>query len=432
MYHFRIFPLAFLLICFLLLACSKDDPVSSRPTEPYAPSNLYATAASGSQISLTWNDASNDEDGFKIERKIEGSDTWSQIAQTAAGANSYQNTGLTPNTTYFYRVLAFNGVGNSVYSNQASATTPQIIPVAPCNLRVTSALANQINLAWSDSSDNEDGFKIERKIGGGGTWSQIFQTGAGVISYQNSGLTSNTNYYFRVLAFNSAGNSSYSNETNATTSSSEVVILNERFEGVWPGTGWQVAGSPTWNDESYNHHTGSWAAWCAGSSLDPSVSPYANDMDAWMIYGPFDLSDAASGNFSFWEAYRTEVDYDRCFFGLSTDGTNFNGYSRSGDEWTWSQVDGDFTTFADRSWIGNRQVWVGFHFSSDSSITGGGWWMDDVSIVKQTQGVRAITPNARQETDGEVILKVFSPTDALREQNLPRIKKVASSLHGDL
>lgn len=92
---------------------------------PNAPSNLTAQAYSRTQINLTWQDNSNNETGFKIERgrKQGNSIIYSQIATVGANATTYSDTGLSPNTMYYYRVRAYNGAGNSAYSNTASAKT---------------------------------------------------------------------------------------------------------------------------------------------------------------------------------------------------------------------------------------------------------------------------------------------------------------------
>jgi hypothetical protein len=161
-------------------------------------------------ISLRWSDNSNNEQGFRIQRRV-GTGAWAQIAQVGANVTTFSNTGLTANTTYVYRVVAYNASGSSGYSNEASATTPGGIgtkPVAPSNLVARAASRNQINLAWSDRSSNEQGFRIERQIGTG-RWVQIAQVAANTRAFVNVGLTPNTAYRYRVRAFNTAGTSAY-------------------------------------------------------------------------------------------------------------------------------------------------------------------------------------------------------------------------------
>jgi hypothetical protein len=92
------------------------------PTAPAAPSNLAATTISRTRIDLTWSDNSSNETGFKIERSTNGT-SFSQIATVGAGVTSYANTGLRRNRLYYYRVRAYNSVGNSNYSNVASSRT---------------------------------------------------------------------------------------------------------------------------------------------------------------------------------------------------------------------------------------------------------------------------------------------------------------------
>jgi len=92
------------------------------------------------------------------------------------------------------------------------------IPLAPSNLIITNASSTQINLNWTDNSTNETGFKIERStISSTSGFSQITTVAAGGTSYNNTGLNSGTTYYYRVRAYNTAGDSGYSNVVSATT-----------------------------------------------------------------------------------------------------------------------------------------------------------------------------------------------------------------------
>jgi len=100
---------------------------------------LTAAAASSSQINLAWSDNSSDETGFKIERSLTATSGFAQIATVGANATSYSNTGLSASTTYYYRVRAYNGAGDSAYSNPASATTAGIPPAAPSSLTAAAA-----------------------------------------------------------------------------------------------------------------------------------------------------------------------------------------------------------------------------------------------------------------------------------------------------
>jgi hypothetical protein len=88
------------------------------------------------------------------------------------------------------------------------------IPVRPTNLTAIRASSPQIDLNWSDNSDpalNEDGFSIERKKGISGNYEEIAIVGQDVTAYIDA-LGEWGTYYYRIMAYNSLGDSSYSNE----------------------------------------------------------------------------------------------------------------------------------------------------------------------------------------------------------------------------
>jgi acid phosphatase type 7 len=190
------------------------------PVIPAAPSNLVATTFSSSQINLSWTDNANNENGFKVEQSTDGT-TFTQIAMLGSNSVSHSATGLSPATTYHYRVVSFNDAGNSQFSNTANATTsaaPPALPAAPSGLIATAVSRTQINLSWTDNSVNETGFKIERCKGANCTnFVQVAQVGVNANTLADASLTKNTSYTYRVRAFNAGGNSGYSNTATART-----------------------------------------------------------------------------------------------------------------------------------------------------------------------------------------------------------------------
>ena len=184
-----------------------------------APSALNSPSKTSSSVSIAWTDNSNNEDGFKIERAL-GAGSFSQIATVAANVTSYNSTGLSDNTAYRFRVRAYKNTTNSSYSNTINVTTDvaTVTVTAPSALNSGSKTSTSIALSWTDNSNNEDGFKIERALGAG-SFSEIATVTANTTSYNSTGLSASTAYRFRVRAYSGSTNSSYSNTINVTTNS---------------------------------------------------------------------------------------------------------------------------------------------------------------------------------------------------------------------
>lgn len=94
---------------------------------PVAPSSLTAIANSTSSIELNWHDNSLSEERFFIQRSLSSGSGFTNIGEVGAGVTSYTASGLNPNTTYFFRVVANNDIGDSNFSNVASATTEELV-----------------------------------------------------------------------------------------------------------------------------------------------------------------------------------------------------------------------------------------------------------------------------------------------------------------
>ena len=193
-------------------------------SEEPAPSNLSATAANANRVDLTWTDNGFAEIGFKLERA-----TSSNFASgrtefiLPANATSYQDSDLTPGTTYYYRIRGFDESGDTAYSNTATVTTPAA-PAAPSGLTAAAVGTGRINLAWADNSADEDGFRVERATNVN-FWdvSEVATLGANATSFSDTGVASNTTYYYRVRSYKGPNSSAPSNVASATTAAATAV-----------------------------------------------------------------------------------------------------------------------------------------------------------------------------------------------------------------
>jgi hypothetical protein len=89
---------------------------------PKVPSRLRASRVTSTTITLSWRDNADNEQGFTVERWVNGG-SWNRVAQVAADVTMCRSTGLTPHTIYAYRVQAFNADGVSEYSQAVTAAT---------------------------------------------------------------------------------------------------------------------------------------------------------------------------------------------------------------------------------------------------------------------------------------------------------------------
>jgi glucose/arabinose dehydrogenase len=202
------------------------------PTPPSAPSGLTTTGGSG-QIRLDWVDNANNEDGFKIERKlaVDPVTSFAQIATVAANTTTHTDSPLAAGT-YSYRVRAYNAAGDSAYSAAIDgvATAPSG-PVAPSNLGATVAGGNAATLTWTDNSSNETGFQVQKKVGAGSFVAITPNKAANTTTHLDSGLVPGT-YTYRVIALGTP-NSAPSNEA--------VVIISNPVADAYVRSGTSAA-----------------------------------------------------------------------------------------------------------------------------------------------------------------------------------------------
>jgi photosystem II stability/assembly factor-like uncharacterized protein len=201
----------------LFNGCVKSDFAVKTDTAANiikSPSNLKGFAFSSNRIDLTWSDSANNEEGFKILRKS-GTEAFSIIGSVGQNVLSYSDTALKSEETYSYKVYAFLTNVISQNSNQVDVTTLPSLPIAPSTLKAVVYDASQIDLSWMDLSSNETGFKVERKAGSG-SFEVIASLSKNEIKYSDKTVVLGTTYSYRISAFNTLGNSNYTNQVDVT------------------------------------------------------------------------------------------------------------------------------------------------------------------------------------------------------------------------
>jgi len=187
------------------------DSGTTETTPPVSPSNL--TAVRNGSITLNWLDNSDNETSFEIERSRDGS-SWVTVGLVDSDETHFVDANSDPKITYYYRVFAKNNIGSSV--SNIIIVDGLSLPGAPTNLELAFITQTIADFYWQDQSDNESGFRIERRTDNN-DWETIADVGAGVSQYIDTGLIASTSYDYRVRAVNAAGESEASNILNATT-----------------------------------------------------------------------------------------------------------------------------------------------------------------------------------------------------------------------
>jgi len=181
--------------------CSAAVVICNAPTYSYGVSQRYTSTPQKYVLSAH-------ELGHNFD--ADHSDGQSGCSNTVM--QSFVGTGFT------FCTFSRNQITTHVNANSGclgTGSTPTV-PAAPSNLAAVAVSRTQVNLTWTDNSSNETGFRIYRSTDGL-NFSQIATVGAGVTSYSNTGLRRNRLYYYRARAYNSAGDSPFSNTASART-----------------------------------------------------------------------------------------------------------------------------------------------------------------------------------------------------------------------
>ena len=223
---------------------SNTVQVTTKSKRPEAPTDLQVTNLWETRLDLRWTDHSSKEDGFAIEQSNDGS-TFFEVGRTGTDDTTFRVQDLIPETTYWFRVHAYNQHGDSDDSNTIQVTTKSGRPAPPTGLQAPNIWATKVDLSWTDNSSDETGFSIERSENGT-NFGEVGTTAADDHTFRNVGLDPETAYWFRVRAFNQYGYSDYSNTIVVTTKSGRPAAPS----GLQAPNIWATKVDLSWTDNS--------------------------------------------------------------------------------------------------------------------------------------------------------------------------------------
>jgi len=237
---------------------------------PTAPSNLTATAVTPTYVALRWDDNSNNENGFTVERKLPGGN-YISVGSLVSNATSFTDTNVFPGT-YVYRVSAFNDGGPSP-SNELTVIVPGGTdgpPLPPTGLTATFySNPPRIALTWNDVATNESFYQILRKqMGRDSDFKSLNRIAANSTSYiDGSALAKNTTYKYRVVAFNGYGGSDPAAAEVTITTPATLTALCASVSAFSGGN------SSSMNGYGYTEGAGTAARWRSPSAAVTGVDP---------------------------------------------------------------------------------------------------------------------------------------------------------------
>ncbi len=191
---------------------------------PVAPSALQILSVTSSSFNLIWNDNSNSETGYVIERATSATGPFTPADSVNANINTRTLGSLSANTRYFIRVKTKDAYGYSSYSNVADTTTLPNPPFAPSNLTASTWSSSAIQLNWNDNANNEEKFFIEMSLSPSSGFAVVDSVLTNVTTYQKTNLNAGTYYYFRIRAYNRGGYSSYAPSVMGITNPSVPAV----------------------------------------------------------------------------------------------------------------------------------------------------------------------------------------------------------------
>ncbi len=368
---------------------------------------------------------------------------WESSNSACSGATvRYQGTALSysvtgqPNGTWYYCAQASNVAGNSPLSG-SQLTTVLVVPdiAAPVLSAINNADGDgNYTAAWSAVA-TANSYTLEEAKTPYFVDPTVIYSGPGT-SHGVTGQPEGT-WYYRVRAFSADAKSPWSNSQSVSVhsrvhlpyvvrnyvgtvpSSNWVTMMEERFEGAFPTTLWQVFdnndtslgpqyGEYYWGKRNCLPYQGSYSGWAVGAGVDGAslscASLYPNNASSWMIYGPFSLADAVEAELAYQAWVNVLAPGDGLCHMASVDDTNYYGSCTTAlfpqSQWQTRTFDlTDVYTLGDLT--GRSQVWIALIFGSDGADPRShGAYVDNV-LLRKNVGAAALDMSGQSSTSAE-------------------------------
>ncbi len=175
-------------------ASNKDRSTTSWcPVD--APSGLNASTTQVGSVHLNWQDNSNDEMGYYVQRSETGLNTWSTIASLPSDSTSHQDESATCETTeYDYRVQAYDRNTVSDWSNLATGSSYCSV-ASPTGLYAEALGSDEIELSWVNNADNATGIRVYRDE------TELTTLSPDATSYNDTTVDCQTLYRYKLTAY---------------------------------------------------------------------------------------------------------------------------------------------------------------------------------------------------------------------------------------
>lgn len=194
-------------LCYRVVAVNQYGESASAAdctSLPRAPRNV-AAIVSGTDIVVSWIDASNVEDGYEVQRSLSGN-PFSTIANLSVNTTSFQDGSVPPNTSYDYRVRARRDGGFSDF-----ADLPEGLPVAPTYVSAIPGGSTVALVSWAGASGVVTGFRVQRSTDGQVSWVDAGSVVGDQMGFDDAAREPEQQVCYRIFAFNSLGESGPSN-----------------------------------------------------------------------------------------------------------------------------------------------------------------------------------------------------------------------------